>query len=142
MTKRQLSRRRAGSPSGMYLTMVNALCGRIVVGDLMMIINYASGEAQHIDTQGADITYTEWRANQTLLIAGHRRSEIVVGLYDVKSAKSTEVWASHDRMAAGRHANVSGFDDNGGCTLVGESFARAPEIAVIRGNDSERQEPL
>jgi dipeptidyl aminopeptidase/acylaminoacyl peptidase len=79
-----------------------------------------------------DITYTEWRSERHLLLAGHRGFETVVGLYDATSGQFTEVWSSRDITTGGFYVKVSGVDAAGDCVLIGESSLRAPEIGVIR----------
>lgn len=103
----------------------------ILAGDLRLI-ETTSGKLQQVDTGGVDITYTEWRSDRQLLLAGHRGFETVVGVYDATSGVFTEVWSSSDITTGGRYISVSGFNATGDCVLVGESFTRAPEIAVIR----------
>jgi dipeptidyl aminopeptidase/acylaminoacyl peptidase len=121
------------SPSGRCLAIVEAICSDrwIVAGDLWLI-EAGSRKVQRVDTRGVDITYTEWRSDRVLLLAGHRAFETVVALYDVAADKFTEVWSSRDISTTGRYVSVSGFGESGDCVLVGEGFVRAPEIAVIR----------
>jgi dipeptidyl aminopeptidase/acylaminoacyl peptidase len=124
----------ASSPSGEHLAIVEAICSdrSLVAGDLRLI-ETASGNMKRVDTGGVDISYTEWRSQRHLLLAGHRGFETVVGLYDSTSDTFTELWASQDVSSGWPHIGVSGFDAPGDCVLVGESFVRAPEIAVVRG---------
>jgi dipeptidyl aminopeptidase/acylaminoacyl peptidase len=123
----------AASPSGKRLAVVEAICSDrwIVAGDLRLI-DTTSGKIQRVDTHGVDITYTEWRSNRQLMLAGHRGFETVVGLYDATSDKFTEVWGSRNLTTSGRYITVSGFNETGDCVLVGESFVQSPEIATIR----------
>jgi dipeptidyl aminopeptidase/acylaminoacyl peptidase len=123
----------AAPPSGKHLAIVEALCSDrwVVAGDLRLI-DTTSGKVERVGTQGVDVTYTEWRSDRQLLLAGHRGFETVVGLYDATSCTFTEVWCSGDITTGGRYITVSGFNESGDCVLVGESFVRAPEIAVIR----------
>lgn len=123
----------AASPSGKYLAIVEAICSdRWIVAGELRLIETASGEIQQVDTQGVDITHTEWRSDRHLLLAGHRGFETVVGLYDTVSNAFTEIWSSHEITTGGRYVAVSGLSERGDCVLVGEGFLRAPEIAVVR----------
>jgi dipeptidyl aminopeptidase/acylaminoacyl peptidase len=45
----------------------------------------------------------------------------------------TELWCSREIATGGFFATVSGLGETGDCALVGESFVRAPEVAIIRG---------
>jgi dipeptidyl aminopeptidase/acylaminoacyl peptidase len=123
----------AASPSGSHLAVVEALCSDrwLVAGDLLLM-ETVSGTIQRVDTRGVDISYTEWRSNRHLLLGGHRGFETVVAIYDVASDTFTEMWASQEITTGGRYITVCGFNEPGDCVLVGESFVRAPEIAVIR----------
>jgi dipeptidyl aminopeptidase/acylaminoacyl peptidase len=124
----------AATPSGKHVAVVEAICSDrwIVAGDLKMI-DTASGKARPIDTRSVDVTYTEWRSDKVLLVTGHRGFETVVALYDLTSATFTEQWTSRDVTTGGRYITVSGLNETGDCVLVGESFTRAPEVALIRG---------
>lgn len=125
------------SPSGEHVAIVEAVCSDrwIVAGDLKLI-DTTTRRVQQVDTRGVDITYTEWRSDRKLLVAGHRGFETVVGICDVHSGTFTEVWGSRDlTTVGGRYISVSGLKEAGDCVLVGESFVRAPEIAVIHGGE-------
>jgi dipeptidyl aminopeptidase/acylaminoacyl peptidase len=128
----------ATAPSGSRVAIVEAICSDrwLVAGDLL-IVDAKSGVVRSVNTLGVDITYTEWRSERQLLVAGHRGFESVVGIYDCASEKFTEVWASSEISTGGRYITVSGIGEAGDCVLVGESFTRAPEIAVIRGGRYE-----
>jgi dipeptidyl aminopeptidase/acylaminoacyl peptidase len=123
----------AAPPSGKYLAVVEAVSSDrwIVAGDLRLI-ETKSGEIQRVDTRGVDITYTEWRSDRQLLLAGHRRFETVVGVLNVGSGSFTELWRSEELTTGGFYVTVSGLNEAGDCVLVGEGFMRAPEIAIIR----------
>ena len=123
----------AASPSGKLLAIVEAICSDrwFVAGDLR-VIDVTSGEIRRVDTQGIDITCTEWRSDRHLLLAGHRGFETVIAIYDFVSETLTETWASRELTSSGFHATVSGINETGDCVLSGRGFLRAPEIAVIR----------
>ena len=123
----------AASPSGEHLAVVEAVCSdRWIVAGELRVIETTSGQILRIDTQGVDITYTEWRSGQKLLLAGHRKSQTVVCMYDAALNKFSEVWSSEDISVGGWYITVSGLNETGDCALLGEGFRRAPEIAVIR----------
>jgi dipeptidyl aminopeptidase/acylaminoacyl peptidase len=130
--KRQLGYVSA-SPSGSCVAVVEAICSDRgqVAGDLLLL-HTSSNSARRIATQGVDITYTEWCSDQHLLLAGHRGFETVVGLYDAASGTYIDIWSSAEVTTGGIFATISGCDVPGDCVLIGESFARAPEIALIR----------
>lgn len=122
----------AASPSGEHLAIVEAFCSdRWSVAGELRLIDTASGWGRVINTLGVDITYAEWRSNSKLLLAGHRGFETVVGLYELASDLFTQVWASED-ISTSDYIRVSGMKSAGDCVLIGESFLRAPELAVIQ----------
>jgi dipeptidyl aminopeptidase/acylaminoacyl peptidase len=123
----------ACSPSGKWIAVAEAICSDrwIVAGDLR-IIDAQGGEVRKVDTGNIDVTYTEWRSDDTLLFAGHRGFETVVALYHAGSGTCAEVWASEAVSTGGRYIQLSGFGDHGDCVMIGETFTTAPEIAVIR----------
>jgi dipeptidyl aminopeptidase/acylaminoacyl peptidase len=123
----------AASPSGEHLAFVEAVCSDrwVVAGDLR-IISTNSGEIRRIDTRGVDVTYTEWRSDENVLIAGHRGLETVVGTISASLNGFRETWASQDLTIGGRYASVSGIGASGDCALVTESFFSPPTIATVR----------
>lgn len=122
----------SGSPSGTRLAIVEGICSDrwYVAGDLWLV-ETSSGKKHKVDTRGVDITYTEWRSDRHLLLAGHREFDTVVGLYDTALTTFTEVWSSHDITTGGPYISVSGFGEPGDCALIAESYDRAPEIATL-----------
>jgi dipeptidyl aminopeptidase/acylaminoacyl peptidase len=123
----------AASPSGSQIAIVEAICSdRWVVAGELRLIDPASRRVRLIETHGVDITYTEWRSERELLLAGHRGFETVVGVWDTASGTFAETWSSTSMGTSGFFATVSGLGEAGGAVLIGESFVRAPEIAVIR----------
>lgn len=123
----------AASPSGRYLAFVEGICSdRWIVAGGLRLIDTTSGQVQRADTLCVDITHAEWCSDRELLLAGHRGLETVVGVYEMASGTFTEVWSSRVLTTGGRCIRVSRLSATGDCVLVGESFTRAPEIAVIR----------
>ena len=123
----------AGSPSGKHLAILEAVCSdRGIIAGNLRLIDVASRQVHCADTNNIDISHIEWRSDETLLLAGHREFESVIGTFDVTSNTFSETWRSHEITTGGRYISVSGLNRRGDCVLVGESFVRAPEIAVIQ----------
>jgi len=123
----------AASPSGNCLAFVEAVCSDrgIVAGDLK-IMEVASGRLRSVDTRRVDVSCTEWQSDDLLLVAGHRGFHTVVASYDLGRDRFSEAWSSDEITSAGRHVTVAGIRDGTDCLIVGEGFARAPEMAIIR----------
>jgi dipeptidyl aminopeptidase/acylaminoacyl peptidase len=88
--------------------------------------------SQRVDTQGVDVTYCEWRSESTLLVAGYRGSQTVVGIFDRLTLTYRDLWVGSDIATVGPVAAVSGINEAVDCVLVGEGFRRTSEIGVIR----------
>jgi dipeptidyl aminopeptidase/acylaminoacyl peptidase len=129
----------AASPSGTHVAVVDTPCSdRGVVAGPLVLIETASRKTQRIDTGGVDVSHTEWRSDNVLLLAGHRSLETVVGVYDREKRAFKQTWASRELSTSGRHSSVSGSNDSGDCVLEAESFTRAPELAVVRDSEYRR----
>jgi len=126
----------AGSPDGRWVAVVEAVCSDrwVVAGDLKLI-QIPSGKIRCVDTNGVDITYVEWCSAHRMIVGGHRGFETVVGRYEPTADSFVETWKSVELSTAGRYFTAAALGDQGDCVVVGESFTRAPEIAVIRGEE-------
>lgn len=121
-----------GSPSGASVAIVEAVCSdRCVVAGELHVVNVQSKLGHVADTQGVDVSSVEWCSDSTLLVAGHRGFETVVGVYDIQTAEFTEQWTSTETTTGGRYATIAALGRRGDCALVGEGFIQPPEIAVI-----------
>lgn len=122
----------SASPGGDLLAVVEAVCSDrwIVAGDLR-IIRPATGEVEPVATNRIDITFTDWRSDRLLLVAGHRGFDTVVATYDAETRELRELWSSGTSSTGGRYVTVSGLGDAGDCTILLESFANPPAVATI-----------
>ncbi len=125
----------AASPSGSRLAVIEAVCSdrRLVAGDLL-VAETGSGRFRRVDTRGVDVTCAVWSSERSLLLAGQRDFETVVGVYDTDADQFVERWTSREICAAPPFLAVAPLSASGDCVLVGEGFVRAPELAVIRGS--------
>ena len=85
----------SGSPDGSKLALVEAVCidRWIVAGDLR-IVDLITGKVQKLKTNAIDITFTGWRNNKQVLLAGIRNLETVIADLDVASRALQERWMS------------------------------------------------
>lgn len=129
----------AACPSGKHLAIVSAICSDrwLVAGDVLLF-DVRSGKSTRIDTDGVDVTCTEWRSERELLLAGQRGFETVIGWYDLEAKHFRVIWQSTEITAAGRLPHVSGSDAPGDCVMIGEGFRRAPEVVSIRNGEYRR----
>lgn len=124
----------AASASGRHLAFVEAVCSdRWIVAGELRLFDAVSNTVRTVDTNGVDVTCTEWQSEDHLLVAGHRGLETVVGVYDLRSNGFQEIWLSRDSTTGGRYAAVRGCKEPGDFVLVTEGFLRAPQIARVQG---------
>jgi dipeptidyl aminopeptidase/acylaminoacyl peptidase len=122
----------SASSDGRSVAFVEAVCSDrwIVAGDLKLL-DVESGSVEHARTGGADISFVEWVSGHTVLVAGLRGAETVVGYFDLPTRGFREVWSSTEISTGGFGVAVASAGPAGDSALVGEGFKRAPEIAVI-----------
>src|SRR6185437_7250357 len=129
----------AASPCGRHVAVVESIASdRCLVAGELRLVDALSGSVLQVDTQGVDITCTEWQSDRHLLLAGHRGFESVIGVFDVEAGRFTVVWRSSDITPCGYFASISGARCPGDCVFVGEGFVRAPEIARICRGEYQR----
>jgi dipeptidyl aminopeptidase/acylaminoacyl peptidase len=92
----------SGSPDGRRVAFVEAVCSDrwVVAGDLR-VIDLQSANLQRISTRNIDVTFTNWRDNERLLIAGIRSFENVVAEVDARSHETREHWSSEQLNCQG-----------------------------------------
>lgn len=124
----------SASPSGHQIAVVEAVCSDrwIVAGDLKLVDSH-SGRWVVVKCGGTDITSVEWRSDTRLLVAGHRGFESVVSVCDTRSMSVAELWTSSEITTGGPFISATGMGEADDIVLVGESFTRAPELAIVRG---------
>ncbi len=126
-----------GSPDGQRIAAVEAVCSDrgIVAGDLRIVDR--RGAVESIATNSVDVTFVAWANDQTLLFAGHRSLETVVGRVDLTTKTVTTLWSSHE-LTCGNNvypevAPIPGEVDSFIATTVG--FLEPSKLQKIsRGN--------
>lgn len=121
----------AANPSGALVAIVDAVCSdrMIVCGDLRLIDPH-SGTTRAIDTRGTGVTHVAWRDDGTIVYAGARGLESVIGEIDAASGVATEYWAAWQLTGAGWYPMIAALP-GGGALMIAESWSVAPEIARI-----------
>ncbi|HEY0683674.1 MAG TPA: prolyl oligopeptidase family serine peptidase [Steroidobacter sp.] len=126
----------SGSPGGAHLAFIEAVCSdRMLVFGELRIVDRATGSVRRIDTDGVNVSTTQWRSDKRLLLAGLRGFETVVGIYDTSSGKFEETWRSSQISSAGSYICVAGMGSTGDCVILSEGFDRSPEIGAIRDGE-------
>jgi dipeptidyl aminopeptidase/acylaminoacyl peptidase len=123
----------AASRDGRRLAVVEAVCSDrwIVAGDLRV---GAPGSAlDAVDTNGVDVTATQWVDEHRLGILGIRGVETVAALYDSRTGKTQELWADTDRSCGIRYPEGA-WSEDGRVVLVEEGYAH-PQRLVLIGED-------
>jgi dipeptidyl aminopeptidase/acylaminoacyl peptidase len=125
-----------GSPDGRYAAVVQAICSDrgSVAGDLT-IIDLTDGGRHVVDTAGADVTRVQWLGPARLGYVGERRLDVVAGLVDLTTGRTTELLST--AMSFGRGKPNGAFTDDGRVVVARSAYRRPPEIAVLGGERDE-----
>jgi dipeptidyl aminopeptidase/acylaminoacyl peptidase len=85
----------SASADGKKLAFVEAVSSDrwIVAGDLR-IVDLVTGKLQTPETHGIDVTFTLWRNNKQMLLAGIRNLDTVIADFSVASQTVHELWKS------------------------------------------------
>jgi dipeptidyl aminopeptidase/acylaminoacyl peptidase len=120
----------AGAPSGTHVCVVEAVCSDrwVVAGDLL--VGEAGKAMTKVDTAGVDVTFTQWIDDDRLGYLGVRGLETVAGVYDLRTEKSEELWASVDRSCGLRYPE-GGFLADGRAVIVMEAYDLPQQIAIL-----------
>jgi dipeptidyl aminopeptidase/acylaminoacyl peptidase len=122
----------AASPSGRALAIVEAVCSdRLIVAGNLLLIDPLNGAVRCQDTRDVDVTHAVWRDDRSLVFAGHRGLETVVGEVNVESGHVLEHWTSTERTFGNWYPTMWPAP-RGGCIAIGEAYGIAPEVALIR----------
>jgi len=121
------------SPSGKYVAFIEAISSDRghEVGDLRLC-DLRDGTCRLLAADNVDTAYIEWRADDLLLVAGHRGLETVVLLIDVEAGTSTQLWQSCHHTTSERYATVLGLYDPEDFAFICESFFQRPQIATVQ----------
>ena len=116
-------------PSGERLAVVVSVCSdrKVVAGDVYVGTGHQSFMA--IDTLGVDTTYTAWLDEARIGFAGVRGLMTVVGIHDLASGRSEEVWSGHENIGD-RYPDAT-FLPDGSAAAVLSSYTRYPELALL-----------
>jgi dipeptidyl aminopeptidase/acylaminoacyl peptidase len=131
----------SGSPDGKQLAFVEAACSDrwVVAGDLR-IVNLGTGEVRKPVTAGVDVTFTTWRNERRVLVAGVREFETVVADVDAANGRFHERWASVGLYCQNFFypvaAPVPGSNDQ--CLVNATGFLRPTRILRV-GSGTPRQ---
>jgi dipeptidyl aminopeptidase/acylaminoacyl peptidase len=123
----------SASRSGRRAAVVEAVCSdRLIVAGDLWLVAVASGRKARVNTRGVDVTYTQWQDERTLLIAGLRDSETVIGLVDTRTRAYRELLASPDHTCGAYYPAVSGVPGRPGeCVFNWEGFTDPPVLAKL-----------
>ena len=126
----------AGSPTGSRVAVVEAVCSDrwVVAGDLL--VGRPGESLVKVDTASVDVTFTQWLDDDRLGYLGIRGLETVVGIHDLRTEKSEELWASADRSCGLRYPDGL-FLPDGRVLLVLEAYDLPQQVTVIEGSSEQ-----
>lgn len=125
----------AGSPDGNQWSAIEAFCSDrgIVCGSITL------GTAQGVrtlDVGGVEVTDARWRDACTILFAGLREDQTVVGEIDVATGERREHWNSSELTISGWYPKAAPIPGGGACAII-EGYSRAPVIARLANGEME-----
>jgi len=123
----------SASRSGRRVAVVEAVCSdRLIVAGDLWLVETSSDRKSRVTTKGVDVTYTEWQDEHSLLIAGVRGFETVIGVVNAGTRVFRELLASPDHTCGAYYPAVSGVPGKPGeCVLTWEGFTDPPVLAKI-----------
>ncbi|MFD4640215.1 prolyl oligopeptidase family serine peptidase [Lentzea sp. NPDC058436] len=132
---RQLGRP-AGSPNGRWVAVVEADCSDrdVIAGDLLLFDR--DGRARTVDTLRVDVTSVRWLDDRRLSFTGVRGLHSVVGVHNVMSGQSKELWATEAGLGGLHRADAYVRPDETVVAAVQE-YRRPPSIVRRSATGSE-----
>ncbi|TDV33843.1 dipeptidyl aminopeptidase/acylaminoacyl peptidase [Paraburkholderia caballeronis] len=129
----------SASPSGNRIAFVEAICSdRLLVAGTMRVGGRDGFEPAH--TASVDVTFTAWQGDDTILFAGMRGFETVLGQFSVDDARSDEVWASAERTFGNALLpEAAPMLAPGAAIFLAESYLSPPALVVVARGTKERE---
>ncbi|MEL5953549.1 prolyl oligopeptidase family serine peptidase [Streptomyces sp. CLV115] len=120
------------STDGQRIAYVEAICSdRGVIAGNARLLDLDTGEITTVHTGGVDITSLSWRDDSTLLAAGQRRMETVIGEIDV-SGTWQETWSSRHRTAGTWYPSAAPFPSGKGSFVAAmHGYGEPPTLVVV-----------
>jgi dipeptidyl aminopeptidase/acylaminoacyl peptidase len=119
----------AGAPDGRHIAVAEATCSDrgVIFGDLLLLRD--TGDRQHVDTGGVDVSSLRWLDDRRLTFAGLRGLDNVVGIVDVATGERTELWCSREALGGVVQPDAVVLPD-GAVVASRQSYRLPPGIAV------------
>ena len=119
----------AANPSGSLLSaVVGAMSDRGLYGGDLVVLRAADGEVTAVETAGVDVTCGRWESEDTLVFAGLRGLDTVIGRFSVSTARTEVLWES-EGTCGGLLPEVAVGGGVVACTT--HSHREAPAISVL-----------
>lgn len=121
-----------GTPDGRFAAIVSGCCSdRTVVAGDAIVHDFAAESVRTIDTHGADVTHLALKDAATLLYAGVRGFQTVIGEIDCRTGAARETYATGETFGR-RYPFVSSTPDGAYATVV-HSYTRPHAVVRIDG---------
>ncbi|USX52821.1 prolyl oligopeptidase family serine peptidase [Lentzea sp. HUAS12] len=132
---RQLGRP-AGSPNGRWVAVVEADCSDrdVIAGELLLFDR--AGRMRVVDTLQVEVSSVRWLDDRRISFAGVRGLHSVVGVHNVVSGRSKELWATESGLGGVHRADAYVRPDETVVAAV-QGYRRPPSIVrrSASGND-------
>lgn len=123
----------SSSPDGRQLAFAEAVCSDrcIVAGDLR-IVDLDTGKVREVPCNEIDVTFTRWRDNHRLLIAGLRNLDTVIADIDVPADTVQEGWTGTTLYcASGVYPAAAPCPDGSDFLICATGHLQAPQLLHI-----------
>lgn len=119
----------AAGPSGALVSaVVGAMSDRGLYGGDLVVVRTRDGEAMTVDTAGVDVTCARWADEDTVVYAGIRGLDTVVGRFRVPEGRADVLWESNGTCGGLLpEAAVGG----GVVALTTHSYREPPALGVL-----------
>ena len=126
----------AANPSGTLASaVVGAMSDRGLYGGDLVVLRAADGEVTAVETGGVDVTCARWESEDTVVFAGLRGLDTVIGRFSVAAAR-TEVLGESEGTCGGLLPEVAVGGGVVACTT--HSYREAPALSVLTPDGAVR----
>lgn len=129
----------SASPDGSWCAVVEALCSdRLIVAGEVMLVSTGGAPARRLHTEGVDVSALQFVDDQTLMFAGTRSTETVLGTIDLTTAAVRILWSSSELTFGETFLpKFTAIGTDGALALV-EGFASRPALTLLGGTVSRQ----
>ena len=128
----------AAAPSGRMVAVVQGISSdRGAVTGNIRLVAVDTGAVTAVESLGVDVSHLAWRDEQTLVFAGLRDLDSVVGELHLDTGRTIELWSGPEFAGGPEWYPAAAPASNGRTYIVRERSQRPPTITCLRDGDEE-----